>query len=315
MNSLARRCLLSLLCLALCLGLWPALAEGQGMPPLDGQGFLALEAEVQEYISQDEQAGHWLYLSPDLRVEIMRFEGRQGRLGLVWYIAHINFRGDLAFRAFLADPAKPRFQTPPQDIARQNQVVYAQNGDMFSWRLYQGERPGLIIRDYQLLYEKTYTKQTRVIPPLDELALFPDGHVEMRPPGELSGQDYLDLGARDVIAFGPVLLREGIKDERLLKSYTSPEPRSALGIVGPGHFVGILVEGRNKNSAGSGLDFVAERLKAQGCQEAFALDGGQTACMLFMGQNIATPGSYNGYQKARKQQDIIGIGTSQMMGK
>jgi exopolysaccharide biosynthesis protein len=68
------------------------------------------------------------------------------------------------------------------------------------------------------------------------------------------------------------------------------------------------VEGRNKRSAGAPLRFVADRLLEAGCYEAFTLDGGQTAAMLFMGKNVTSPGIYSGYQKARKQQDILGIG-------
>lgn len=282
----------------------------EGWPPLDGQGFLlASEENGGEFVFTDEKAGQWIYLSADLRVQIRRFSARVERRDLVWYIADILFRGEQAFRAVSADSENPsRSLSRPEVIAQKNRMVYAQNGDLFSWRLYNKEWAGLIIRDGKVLYEKTYTHAVAKIPPLDELALFPDGHVEMRVPGEMDAQGYLDRGAVDVLAFGPILFRDGVMDSRLEESFTHLEPRSAIGVIGPGHFAGIMVEGRNKRSAGAGLRFVAERLLAAGCHEAFTLDGGQTAAMVFMGKNVMDPGTYNGFHNTRRQQDIIGIG-------
>jgi exopolysaccharide biosynthesis protein len=52
-----------------------------------------------------------------------------------------------------------------------------------------------------------------------------------------------------------------------------------------------------------------------GCHEAFTLDGGQTAAMVFLGEEVMDPGIYNGFQQARKQQDVIGIGQSDQTAK
>jgi exopolysaccharide biosynthesis protein len=136
----------------------------------------------------------------------------------------------------------------------------------------------------------------------------------MRTPGQMSAGEYLARGATDVLAFGPILFSGRVLDERLQKSFTHLEPRSALGVVSPGHFVGIMVEGRNKRSAGAGLAFVAQRLLEQGCTDAFTLDGGQTAAMVFMGKNVMDPGIYNGFHKTRNQQDVVGIGRSDLVG-
>lgn len=313
--------LAALLCL---LGLLPpgAMAGGTPLPalgappftaypPLDSEGFLAREAVMEEFIHADEEGGRWIYISPSLRVEIERYSGTHERRKLIWYISDIRFRDGEAFRMYMANPARPsRAQARPQEIARENRVVYAQNGDLFSWRVYKRERVGLIIRDGKILHENTYSRAVAAIPPLDELALYPDGRVEMRVPGQLGARDYLERGAVDVLAFGPILFRDRIKDDRLDRSFTHREPRSALGVIAPGHFAGIMVEGRNERSVGANLQFVADRLLERGCVEAFTLDGGQTAAMLFMGRQVMQPGVYNGYRQARRQQDIIGIGQS-----
>ena len=315
MNTLPRTLLIAVLLLAL---VFPAAALDittpapfEAWPPRTAEGFLLVdEAHPQaEFVFADEALGRWIYLSGDLQVQIERRSARVERKDVVWFLADVRFQDGQAFRAYSANPQNPsRAQDRPESIARKNQVVYAQNGDLFSFRVYNKEKKGLIIRDGKVLFEDTYSRPVAKIPPLDELALFPDGHMEMRTPGQFTAQDYLAAGARDVLAFGPILFREGVKDERLEKSFTHREPRSAIGVVGPGHFIGIMVEGRNKRSAGVALRFVADQLMAAGCQEAFTLDGGQTAAMIFMGKNVMDPGIYNGYQKARKQQDIIGIG-------
>lgn len=284
-----------------------------GWPDLTSEGFLKTEERslINEFVYADEKDGVWAYVSPALRIEINRVSARFERRDLIWFMADIRFKSPEAFRAYSANPNFPgKGMARPEAIAKQHSVVYAQNGDLFSFRVSNKERTGIIIRDGKILHEHTYTRAHAVIPPLDELSLYPDGHIEMHTPGVLNGQDYLTKGATDVLAFGPILFKERIKDERLDKSFTSLEPRSALGIIGPGHFVGIMVEGRNKRSGGAPLRFVADRLLEAGCYEAFTLDGGQTAAMMFMGRNVMDPGYYSGYHKTRSQPDIVGIGLS-----
>jgi hypothetical protein len=280
-------------------------------PPLTEDGFLLTDEQsaTKVFVYRDEKAGQWIYISTTLKVEIARYSGKFEHKNVVWFIADIRFKEPEHFRAFSADPQRPsRYLERPEKIARNNHVVYAQNGDFFSFRLSNKERVGLIIRNSKLLHENTYTHPVAKIPPLDELALYADGHVEMHVPGELSGEDYLNKGALDVLAFGPILIKDSVKDTRLKKSFTNREPRSAIGIIAPGHFVGIMVEGRNKRSAGASLSFVADRLLEKGCYEAYTLDGGQTAAMIFMGNNVMSSGIYRGYQRTRRQQDIVGIG-------
>lgn len=317
-----------LACLLLLMASPPAL--GETLPPFphegpapyaaypatDSEGFLALEWPEAEFAHSDEEAGRWLYLSHDLRVEIERFSGTFERRKIVWFLADVRFRDEQAFRVYSANPKRPgQGQERPAKIAKTHQVVYAQNGDFFTYRANRGHLTGMIIRDGKLLHKNTYKRANAGIPPLDELALFPDGSIQMRTPGQLSAQDYLDLGVRDVLAFGPILFQDRVKDKRLDQSFTHREPRSALGVIEPGHVVGILVEGRNERSVGANLQFVADRLLERGCVEAFTLDGGQTASMVFLGQEVMDPGIYNGFQQARKQQDIVGIGQSDLVRK
>ena len=285
----------------------------EALPALDDAGFLPapLFADGPAFVHVDEKAGHWIYISETLNVRIERRRLKQRYKWVYYFIAHVRFRGDEHFRAFSKNPQRPaRDMDKPEIIAREHRVVYAQNGDLFTWRLQKKKYAGVIIRDGQVLSTQTYDRTTVNTPPLDELSLYADGRVLISPPGVISPEEYLERGALDVLAFGPTLLKDGVKDPRLETDFRHLEPRSAIGVVAPGHFVGIMVEGRNKRSTGAGLHFVADRLLEEGCVDAFTLDGGQTAAMVFLGDIVMDPGTYNGYTKTRRQPDIIAIGTT-----
>ena len=262
------------------------------------------------FVHIDEKAGRWIYIDQQLHVDITRFAEKVRRRPTVWYISHIYFDEGLAFRSFLANEEKSgRGNDKPENIASRHRVIYAQNGDLFTYRVREKRYPGIIIRGGRIIHSKTYSKAVTGVAPLDELSLYPDGRMEVHYPGQITAQEYVQRGATDVFAFGPILIQNGIIDERLKNAWHSYEPRSAIGLAAPGHAVGILVEGRNKRSDGQPLDFVAGRLLEHGCMMAYNLDGGQTAAMMFMGKNVMTPGTYNNYHKTRSQPDIIGIGT------
>lgn len=283
---------------------------------IDSDGFLVSKDGEKAFVFSDEKLGQWVYISKSLRVEIERrvMQPKKSKR-VVYFISDIKFKDDDIFRAYMKNPEKPREIDKPEIIANKHKLVYAQNGDLFTYRLQKKWNPGIIIRAGKIVCDKTNKKKAVDYLPLDELSIYPDGHFEMHYPNELTAQEYIDKGAVDVFAFGPILIKDGVTDERLLGRYFNHlEPRSAIGVVGKGHYKGILVEGRNERSAGANLKFVASRLAEEGCTDAFTLDGGQTAAMVFMGKNVMYPGTYNGFTKTRRQQDVIGIGIDERVG-
>jgi len=286
-----------------------------GWPALTEEGFLpAVEGGTPEFVHADSEAGRWIYVSDTLSVSIERMSARIKGHDTYWYVADIRSTDSTVFSTFSDNEEKPGgSRSRPEYIARKRRVVYAQNGDFFTWRLEENRYPGLIIRNGRIIKVQTYSKAVLGIPSLDELSLYPDGRMEVRYPGEMTAEGYLAAGASDVLAFGPILLRDGKVDGRVIGHFTALEPRSAIGVIAPGHYIGIMVEGRNKRSAGASLLFVAERMLERGCISAFNLDGGQTAAMVFMGDIVMETGLYNGYTNTRKQPDIIGIGQSALV--
>lgn len=281
-------------------------------PPLTEDGYLPADSAEEEFVHVDVKAGRWAYVSRNLHIEIERFKGKVEGRATVWFVSDIKAKDGMLLQSFQESPDKPgKKKTRPEYIAQKQRVVYAQNGDLWTWRMEDKRYPGIIIRDGQIVQEKTYKKMVEAQPPLDEMSLYRDGHIEVHHPGEYTGEQYLEKGAYDVFSFGPILIRDGVVDARLEKNFTSAQPRSAIGMIEPGHYVGVMVEGRTKRSFGTSLKFVASVLAERGCTLAFNLDGGQTSAMVFMGTLVMHEPTYNGYTNTRNQPDIIGIGTSE----
>ena len=284
------------------------------LPETDAEGYL--EKGVlpgDEFVHEDPDAGVWVYLSPVLRIEAYRLKAKLEKGNTIWYEAEI-FSREPVFRVFSDNPDRPRYgHDYPQMIAREHRTILALNGDFYTFRIGSKVRLGVIIRDGKIVSSMTNSGKKVGQPPLDELSLYADGRMEVRYPREMTAQEYLDRGALDVMAFGPVLLRDGVLDDRIEKKFRGLEPRSAVGMVKPGHYIAINAEGRIKTSRGVTCLFLAQRMQARGAGTAFNLDGGQTSGMFFMGTAINEPGEFNGSKFIRKQPDVIGIGFSELV--
>lgn len=141
------------------------------------------------------------------------------------------------------------------------------------------------------------------------MAFYPSGAAEVNEAWEVSAQEYVKRGATTVVAFGPILLRDGELQDVDKKEYNHAEPRSCFGIVEPGHYVGLLVEGRKSHSDGATLTQCAEILADIGCTDAINLDGGNTAAMLFMGESVQLAENGGVDANDRAIPDILAVGS------
>lgn len=149
------------------------------------------------------------------------------------------------------------------------------------------------------------------------LALYPDGRMEVYDSDEKTADEYLAMGVTTTLAFGPYLIRDGvINTEGLAHLSKSRNPRAAIGMVEPGHTFAMMLEGRCKESKGGTVDFLAEKMLARGCTTAFNLDDGETACILFMGEQLnIVGGANNKADNARHTTELLGIGVSDQVPK
>ena len=116
-----------------------------------------------------------------------------------------------------------------------------------------------------------------------------------------------------MFSFGPILIRDGEIDEKMYGShYRSIEPRHALGMIEPGHYLLVSVQGRRKDSKGTMLQRVAEMMKERGVTQALNLDGGNTMALMFRGQMLNKEAVYQNRQFVRSVTSLIGIGYTEI---
>ena len=212
-------------------------------------------------------------------------------------------------------PQKKSLQTA--QIAREKQVVFAMNTDYYTYRLGSKTKTGMVIRGGKTFFDRVPEANRRQFPNLDTLALYENGDWGVYHSDELTAAEYLAKGAIDVLSFGPYLIRDGEINpfiEKMTNGKTD-QPRCAVGMIEPGRYHAVLAEGRIKNkSVGVSVEYLANHMLAKGCKVAFNLDGGQTAVMAFMGNQISRIGKYSGGRtSARATTEILGVGHSDLI--
>lgn len=287
------------------------------MPALNAKGFL----DEGEYIYSSEDEGLWIYVSQTSKVIIQRkYDATQP---LTWFEADLY--GDLdageMLRTVQNDPEKMgKVRVDATETAKKHNVVFAMNTDYYTYRVAvnNNRHTGIVIRDGRILYDDPYTEKqvtNSMFPNLDMLAFMPDGSLKVYHIWEKTAQEFIDEGVQTVYSFGPYLLLDGKVSERAYANNENKNPRCAIGMVEPGHYVAIMCEGRLKRSAGVTISYLAKMMRAKGCQVAFNMDGGQTAVMVFMGKQLNQIGAYDGGKtNSRPTSEVLGFGTSEQVG-
>ena len=287
------------------------------MPALNAKGFL----DEGEYLYSSEDEGLWIYVSQTSKVIIQRkYDATQP---LTWFEADLY--GDLdageMLRTVQNDPEKMgKVRVDATETAKKHNVVFAMNTDYYTYRVAvnNNRHTGIVIRDGRILYDDPYTEKqvtNSMFPNLDMLAFMPDGSLKVYHSWEKTAQEFIDEGVQTVYSVGPYLLLDGKVSERAYANNENKNPRCAIGMVEPGHYVAIMCEGRLKRSAGVTISYLAKMMRAKGCQVAFNMDGGQTAVMVFMGKQLNQIGAYDGGKtNSRPTSEVLGFGTSEQVG-
>ncbi|MBR6028557.1 MAG: phosphodiester glycosidase family protein [Clostridia bacterium] len=278
-------------------------------PERDTEGFLAAEGE---YFYENDDEGLWIYLSPDLRIVITRRQ--DASVPLIWFETEIWTRGGMAFETAVTDPAHPgkKFRYP-YDIAKDAGFVLGFSDDFYATRMADKETVGIIIRNGEIISSQTNKKAGHHLPNLDMLAQYPDGRLEVYVCNEHTAEKLVAMGAVNVFSFGPILLRNGEINDLVYDYYRSIEPRQALGMIEPGHYLLLSVQGRIKTSKGTMLQRVAEMMRERGVTQALNLDGGNTMALVFRGRMLNKMATYNKQKFVRTVTTLIGIGHTDSM--
>ncbi|MDO4572897.1 MAG: phosphodiester glycosidase family protein, partial [Clostridia bacterium] len=244
------------------------------------------EGDPAEVITVDPVSGYWEYKTDTLSIVINRFVTtyttlQEQTFPQVYFVAELRMREVNAFRT--AQAAERRNGTAailPYRLARENNGVLLITGDNLIMN--DEEYKGILIRGGKYFGDFGYA---------DTMAMYPDMTLRIFRPGETTAEELMADGVRDAISFGPTLMRDGVLLEgvdRFRDLGDERNPRVGLGMVEPGHFIIIVADGRQKNdySHGMSLSRFAELFVDYGCRDVYNLDGGVSACMVFMGEQL-----------------------------
>ena len=285
-------------------------------PELTEEGFLPEGAE--EFVYQDPERGLWLYAGRDLRIEILRREDTsKKKKPKRWLEAEIFVRKDAAQQSltyyFAGQEAKSGVLADELEIARENSLVFAVNGDWYYYRAQQNQKKrttvGVVLRGGQILYDDPGRKDVTTLPTRDIVALYPDGRMEAYDFNGVTGGELLQKGAAETLCFGPLLVRDGeiTAKTKKISAKQAENPRCGAGQIGPGHFLAVVAEGGTKQAVGMKLDEFAALFAQKGCRTAINLNGGPAAQMMFMGSYIS---ENKAGSKNLQQNEVLGIGVS-----
>ncbi|MBQ8554491.1 MAG: phosphodiester glycosidase family protein [Clostridia bacterium] len=289
------------------------------LPALNERGFM----DAGEFIYSSEEEGLWIFIDETSKIIIERkYDATQP---LTWFEADIYTdveAGEMLKTIWNDEEKRTKVRVDAAETAIKNGVVFAMNTDYFTYRVdvdASGRVTGVVVRDGEILYDEPYTEQkanvSGLFPNLDMLAFFKDGSMNVYRSYEITAQELVDQGAYAVYSFGPYLMKDGKLSAMAYDSSESKNPRCAIGMVEPGHYVAIMAEGRLKRSEGVTVSYLAKLMRAKGCENAFNLDGGQTAVMIFMGKQINQIGAYDGGKtNSRKTCEVMGVGYSDQVG-
>ena len=284
------------------------------LPPQTEEGFLAPGAGTDEFVYTDEAEGVWIYLTSSLAIDLRRYEDISDKKNpVVWFEADIHASPESPMTAYLTQGKKyqGKSYSTPVKLARLNRVVLAFADDNFGDRWNAGSRTGVIVRNREIIGERTVADGKGKFPNLEVLALFEDGSMKTFASDAHTAQEYLDMGVVDTYAFGPILIQDGQLSDYMQRSeyYSYHEPRCALGMIEPYHYYLLVVKGRTSDSNGAYLTWLANNMLQHGVQEGINLDGGGTTAIVFMGQIL----NWSSVKQLRQTTSITGFGVSEQV--
>lgn len=107
--------------------------------------------------------------------------------------------------------------------------------------------------------------------------------------GNMTAQEALDMGVRDAVSFGPVLIVNGVPNE-ISGTGGGLNPRTAIGQRSDGAVLFLVIDGRQASSLGASMNDLINVMLEYGAVNAANLDGGSSS-VLYWGKEILTVNS------------------------
>lgn len=168
-------------------------------------------------------------------------------------------------------------------MAKAHNAIFAINGDYYGYKYRTG---GYVIRNGKLYRSSLGDDGT------DVLVADKYGALSVFDQSEITAEKLDELGTWQAWSFGPGLISDGtilVGDNDEVASALKYNPRAALGMISPLHYIAFVSDGRTTQSKGLSLKEVAVAMLEEGCKVAYNLDGGGSATMWFNGELINHP--------------------------
>ncbi len=227
------------------------------------------------------------YTSADSSVTISTVVTGSGDATVTYYVADVVLDDPTDLRSAFADNSfGENIVENTSDIAADNDAVFAVNGDYYGFR-----DTGIVIRN-GVVYRDDGARQG--------LALYRDGTALVYDETTTSAADLVAAGVWNTLSFGPAVVEngqivDGIDDVEVDTNFGNhsiqgAQPRTAIGVVAPGHYVFVVVDGRSPGySAGITMTGLAQIMVDLGATTAYNLDGGGSSTMYFNGDVVNDP--------------------------
>lgn len=205
--------------------------------------------------------------------------------GVVWRIAYVEIADASQMRTGIAGNKVSSSRTAlVSSMAEKYNAVLAISGD------YYVNDPNKTTFEYRM-GNKVRNKSNRkkdilIIDENGDFHLFVKSDADKMAEFNKSGHTIVNA-----FTFGPALVIDGVlltTDKDYGYNPNGKEPRMAIGQMDTLSYVCVLAEGRTEDSAGVTHQTLANFMYDLGCMQAFNLDGGNTATMVFNGQYYQT---------------------------
>ena len=256
---------------------------------------LPLAASPEESAGMEAVITENSYYDGNISIEIT--EERVGETTV--YVADVRLASAEYLKTAFADNTYGRNVTDTTSgIAGAVDAILAVNGDF-----YGAQQSGFVIRG-GVLYRSAAKKGA------EDLVIYADGSFGIIREAEITAQELLESGARDVLSFGPALIENGeisvsVNDE--VGRAKASNPRTAIAVIDELHYLFVVSDGRTSESEGLSLYELAAYLQSKGVQTAYNLDGGGSSTMVFNGRVVNNPTSGRRIRE-RSVSDIVYVG-------
>lgn len=220
------------------------------------------------------------YEDASIRVQI---ENREVENGLIWRIAWVEIASPTQLRtAYFGKSVKSDTQNKISSLAPDKNAVIAMNGDNYAQ---EKAKHCFIVRMGEV--RQTKLNKTKDILIIDENG---DFHTFINSAGADTFEK--DTGHKIVNAFmfGPALVKEGEVVNVKREYGFNPggrQPRSAIGQLDRLSYVMVIADNETgSDEQGVTHQELAEFMKELGCREAYNLDGGNSAVMMYNGKML-----------------------------